>query len=114
MTMKNMRILVGFASSQNGILGAFQRVVDEPEWKYPRGYRAKTNVVRLIGSPCISSNGAIAICIPDNYLEPHQVLLRELITSDPWYVFLPFLPLNRMNLKKFKNKYFFLKMSQIF
>ena len=33
MTMKNMRILVGFASEQNGILGAFQRVVDQPEWK---------------------------------------------------------------------------------
>ena len=33
MTMKNMRISVGFASRQNGKLGAFQRVVDQPEWK---------------------------------------------------------------------------------
>ena len=43
MTMINMRILAGFVSKQNGRLGAFQRVVDEPEWKYPRGYRTKTN-----------------------------------------------------------------------
>ena len=33
MTMINMRIFVDFASRQNGIIGAFQRVVDQPEWK---------------------------------------------------------------------------------